>query len=109
MITKNEIRKTLSEIKTLDKAFHICIIDDDLKDGLALKMADKMTTLIDRILTERTVSEWATDDLIEAQRDIQSHIKEEDDEKSIYFDECYKMTATIRTTITQVEVFILEK
>ena len=54
MITKTEIRKTLSEIKAIDKTFNICIADYELAPLLAMKMADKLDLLVRIIIKERT-------------------------------------------------------
>lgn len=107
-ITKKEIHKSLSKIKQLDKAFSICILDTDLTERLALKMEEILEDLINRIISERNLNKYTINDLEKSLKSLKSHIKYgEYDEKSIYFDEIYKLTAKIRASITLIEVLVL--
>ena len=104
--TKSQIRTEIKEIQTLDKAFHICITEYDLREQITLKMADKLELMIRCIISERNLSDWVVEELEEVIDDMNSHIKEEDYEKSIFFDEVYELCAVIRSALLQLNVYL---
>lgn len=110
MITKQEIKKTLSEIKAIDKTFHICIADYELAPLLAMKMADKLDTLVRIIIKERNLSDWAVEDLEQHRKEMMDFICEEDEttEKHIFFGETYKLTSQIHILMTMVDVYVVQ-
>ena len=108
MVTKAEIKKTLSEIKALDKASQIVITDYDLRDGLYLKMASKMDVLIRRIIEERELSDFCEKELKESLKEIRSHIKTIDDyEKAIYCGEEYDLSADINIAVMKIQALVV--
>ena len=110
MITKTEIRKTLSEIKAINKTFHICIADCELAPLLAMKMADKLDLLVRIILKERKLKDWEIEDLEKQRKEMMGWICEEDEntEKHIYCGETYKLTSQIKMMMTYIDVYVLQ-
>ena len=110
MITKTEIRKTLSEVKAIDKTFHICIADYELADRLAMKMADKLDTLVRIIIKERKLADYQIEELETQRKSMMDWICEEDEhnEEHIFFGETYKLTSQINIMMTYIDVFVLQ-
>jgi len=110
MITKTEIRKTLSEIKTMKKTFKICIADRELADALAIKMAEKLDLLVRIILKERKLADWQIEKLEAERKSMMDWICEEDEttEKHIFFGETYSLTAQINIMMVHIDVSVLQ-
>ena len=104
-ITKKEIRTQISEIKTLSKAHRIVIADKDISEPLIIKMAEKTESLIRRIIEERNLPDWEIEDLQKSVKEINNHIKEEDYEKELFFDEEYTCHANINIAMTKIGVY----
>lgn len=109
MITKKEIKSEIRDIKTLMKAMDVVIADRELRNSLILKMADKMMRLIRIIIKERDLHEQGVKYLTETMKGIESHIFINDwDEKEIFADEHFKITAEINCGFTEIEVMVLD-
>ena len=109
MITKKEIKSEIRDIKTLMKAMNVVISDRELRNSLILKMADKMMRLVKTIIKERELTKIGVKYLTKTIEGIDSHIFINDwDEKEIFADEHFKITAEINCAFTEIEVMVLD-
>ena len=105
IMTKSEIRKELSKIRTLKKAQRICTLNNDAKEQITLEMIDRMSTMLRIVLKERKVV--LDDKFQEVIDELESYV-DEDDNLLVYGAEIGKINANIGYGATLLKVDVLE-